>query len=83
MPIRRAPHRPNAWQLQELGRRFPPHYLHQSWQDFLVTQWVCDAKDSVDPLDDGVIRTFPSGRMRRRSLASNPELEQHELRAVG
>ena len=35
MPIRRAPHRPSAWQLQEFGRRFPPHYLHQSWLDYL------------------------------------------------
>ena len=32
---RRMPHRPNAWQLQDLGRRFPPHYLHQSWLDYL------------------------------------------------
>ena len=35
MPVRRAPHRPTAWQLQEFGRRFPPHYLHQSWLDYL------------------------------------------------
>ena len=35
MPMRRAPHRPSAWQLQEFGRRFPPHYLHQSWLDYL------------------------------------------------
>ena len=35
MPIRRAPHRPSAWQLQQFGRRFPPHYLHQSWLDYL------------------------------------------------
>lgn len=35
MPIRRDPYRPNAWQLQEAGRRFPPHYLHQSWLDYL------------------------------------------------
>jgi hypothetical protein len=35
MPIRRAPYRPNAWQLQDAGRRFPPHYLHQSWLDYL------------------------------------------------
>jgi 5-methylcytosine-specific restriction endonuclease McrA len=35
MPIRREPHRPNAWQLQDAGRRFPPHYLHQSWIDYL------------------------------------------------
>jgi hypothetical protein len=35
MPIRRAPHRPNAYQLQDAGRRFPPNYLHQSWLDYL------------------------------------------------
>ncbi|MBX9707928.1 MAG: HNH endonuclease [Caulobacteraceae bacterium] len=35
MPIRRSPHRPNAYQLQEAGRRFPPNYLHQSWLDYL------------------------------------------------
>ena len=35
MPIRREPYRPNAWQLQDAGRRFPPHYLHQSWLDYL------------------------------------------------
>lgn len=35
MPIRRMPTRPNAWQLQDAGRRFPPNYLHQSWLDYL------------------------------------------------
>jgi hypothetical protein len=35
MPVRRAPHRPSAWQLQQFGRRFPPNYLHQSWLDYL------------------------------------------------
>ncbi|HEV7353542.1 MAG TPA: HNH endonuclease [Brevundimonas sp.] len=35
MPVRRRPVRPNAWQLQDLGRRFPPNYLHQSWLDYL------------------------------------------------
>jgi len=35
MPIRRRPLRPNAWQLQDAGRRFPPNYLHQSWMDYL------------------------------------------------
>lgn len=35
MPIRRDPYRPNAWQLQDAGRRFPPNYLHQSWLDYL------------------------------------------------
>jgi hypothetical protein len=23
------------YELQELGRRFPPNYLHQSWLDYL------------------------------------------------
>lgn len=35
MPIRRSPLRPNAWQLQDAGRRFPPDYLHNSWLDYL------------------------------------------------
>jgi len=25
----------SAWQLQQAGRRFPPHFLHQSWLDYL------------------------------------------------
>jgi len=35
MPIRHAPRRPNSWQLQDAGRRFPPDYLHNSWLDYL------------------------------------------------
>lgn len=35
MPIRHLPRRPNAWQLQDAGRRFPPDYLHNSWLDYL------------------------------------------------
>ncbi len=27
--------RPSMHELQEQGRRFPPHYLHQSWLDYL------------------------------------------------
>lgn len=27
--------RPTSWQLQNIGRRFPPHYLHESWHDWL------------------------------------------------
>jgi 5-methylcytosine-specific restriction endonuclease McrA len=27
--------RPTMYELQELGRRFPPHFLHQSWVDYL------------------------------------------------
>lgn len=35
MPPRGRPERPTAWRLQALGRRFPPHYLHESWLDYL------------------------------------------------
>ena len=30
-----APRRPSAHELQERGRRFPPHHLHKSWLDYL------------------------------------------------
>jgi 5-methylcytosine-specific restriction endonuclease McrA len=30
-----APHRPSAFELQQHGRRFPPHHLHESWLDYL------------------------------------------------
>jgi 5-methylcytosine-specific restriction endonuclease McrA len=33
-PLRR-PERPNMFELQEHGRRFPPNHLHESWLDFL------------------------------------------------
>jgi 5-methylcytosine-specific restriction endonuclease McrA len=35
MPSVRAARRPTMFELQELGRRFPPHHLHQSWVDYL------------------------------------------------
>ena len=31
----REPERPTMFELNERGRAFPPHYLHESWQDFL------------------------------------------------
>ena len=36
----RAPKRPTMFELNERGRAFPPHYLHESWQDFLY--WDCE-----------------------------------------
>ena len=30
-----TPHRPSAFELQQHGRRFPPHHLHESWLDYL------------------------------------------------
>ena len=35
MHLFETPIRPTSWQLQEHGRGFPPHYLHQSWRDWL------------------------------------------------
>ena len=33
--LRRPARRPTAYELQDLGRRFPPNYLHASWMDYL------------------------------------------------
>lgn len=35
MRLKNRPFRPSAYQLQEIGRRYPPNYLHESWRDFL------------------------------------------------
>jgi 5-methylcytosine-specific restriction endonuclease McrA len=35
MRLREQPIRPTSWQLLEHGRGFPPHYLHESWHDWL------------------------------------------------
>ncbi|MEM7268044.1 MAG: HNH endonuclease [Pseudomonadota bacterium] len=35
MHLRQKPLRPTAEQLRNVGRRFPPNYLHESWMDFL------------------------------------------------
>ena len=29
------PFRPNSFHLQEIGRGFPPNYLHEGWRDYL------------------------------------------------
>jgi 5-methylcytosine-specific restriction endonuclease McrA len=33
--LQRFPWRPTSFELQGNGRAFPPHYLHQSWRDYL------------------------------------------------
>ena len=33
--LAREPFRPTAMQLQNIGRKFPPNYLHESWMDYL------------------------------------------------
>lgn len=35
LALRRAPKQPEAAELHNHGRRFPPNYLHESWMDFL------------------------------------------------
>ena len=35
MALRRLPHRPTSWQLQQHGRSFPPGHLHETWRDWL------------------------------------------------
>ncbi len=31
----RKPFRPNNYQLQDIGRKFPPNHLHETWMDYL------------------------------------------------
>lgn len=35
MSLRKPPRQPAAEQLRNMGRKFPPNYLHESWLDFL------------------------------------------------
>ena len=35
MRLRRDPVQPTAMQLQNVGRKFPPNFLHESWMDYL------------------------------------------------
>jgi len=39
----KTPVRPNCYQLQEVGRHFPPNFLHESWRDFLY--WDSELED--------------------------------------
>ena len=35
MVPRQNPHQPTVYELHENGRKFPPNYCHESWQDYL------------------------------------------------
>jgi hypothetical protein len=35
MHPRTMPAEPSMFQLQRIGRRFPPNHLHESWRDYL------------------------------------------------
>ena len=43
MSVGHAARRPNMYELQELGRRFPPHHLHETWVDYLYWDVELDA----------------------------------------
>lgn len=43
MNLRKPPRQPAAEQLRNLGRKFPPNYLHSSWLDFLYWDAELDA----------------------------------------
>ncbi|HCQ67350.1 MAG TPA: HNH endonuclease [Rhodobacteraceae bacterium] len=43
LTLRKPPRQPGAVELMNLGRKFPPGYLHQSWMDFLYWDAELDA----------------------------------------
>ncbi|SUZ33533.1 hypothetical protein ROE7235_03305 [Roseibaca ekhonensis] len=43
MKLRQTPRRPDAELLRNLGRRFPPNHLHESWLDYLYWDTELDA----------------------------------------
>lgn len=43
MRLRQTPRRPDAELLRNLGRRFPPNHLHDSWLDYLYWDTELDA----------------------------------------
>jgi len=42
MPQRR-PDRPSTYELQSIGRKFPPHHLHETWLDYLYWDVALEA----------------------------------------
>ncbi|MCT4558881.1 MAG: HNH endonuclease [Pelagimonas sp.] len=43
MSLRKVPRQPTASELLNMGRRFPPNHLHESWMDFLYWDAELDA----------------------------------------
>ena len=43
MTLRQKPVQPTAEKLRNIGRKFPPNYLHESWMDFLY--WDAELVD--------------------------------------
>lgn len=43
LSLRRPPRQPSAEEMRNIGRRFPPNYLHESWLDYLYWDQELDA----------------------------------------
>ncbi|MBV1895555.1 MAG: HNH endonuclease, partial [Rhodobacteraceae bacterium] len=43
MSLRKPPRQPQAEELRNMGRKFPPNHLHDSWMDFLYWDAELDA----------------------------------------
>ncbi|MEO0912108.1 MAG: HNH endonuclease [Pseudomonadota bacterium] len=43
MHLRKPPVQPDPMQLQNIGRKFPPNHLHESWMDYLYWDAELDA----------------------------------------
>jgi hypothetical protein len=41
--LARMPRRPDPQEMQAMGRRFPPGFLHESWMDYLYWDAELDA----------------------------------------
>lgn len=41
--LNRKPYKPSAMKLQNVGRKFPPNHLHESWMDYLYWDAELDA----------------------------------------
>ncbi|WP_112323077.1 HNH endonuclease [Oceanibium sediminis] len=43
MHLRKPPREPESMELQNIGRKFPPNHLHESWMDYLYWDAELDA----------------------------------------
>ena len=44
MKLIRKPKKPSHYELREMGKLFPPNYLHHTWNDFLYWDSVLESK---------------------------------------
>ena len=43
MSLRKPPRQPGSEELRNMGRKFPPNFLHDSWMDYLYWDAELDA----------------------------------------